>query len=43
MGAVGGGSAVMKEGGTLRFVCCDVFTFTGEAISRLETCQVNLS
>jgi uncharacterized protein len=41
--AVGGGSAAKKEGGHLEFVFCDVFTFTGDAISRLETFQVNLS
>ncbi|MGP3960210.1 hypothetical protein ACTWPT_29800 [Nonomuraea sp. 3N208] len=41
-GQIGGGSAVMKEGGTLHFVFSDVFTFEGDAISRLETYQVNL-
>jgi ketosteroid isomerase-like protein len=41
--AVGGGSATRKDGDVLRFVFCDVFTFRGDAISRLETYQVNLS
>jgi uncharacterized protein len=41
--ALGGGSARMKTGETLRFVFSDVFTFTGDLISRLETYQVNLT
>ena len=41
--AVGSGSVGKKGGGSLEFVLSDVFTFTGDAISRLETCQVNLS
>lgn len=41
--AVGSGSVSKKGGGSLEFVFCDVFTFTGDAISRLETYQVNLS
>jgi ketosteroid isomerase-like protein len=35
--AVGGGSAAKKGGEQVRFVFCDVFTFTGDAIRRLET------
>ena len=35
--AVGGGSVSKKGGERVRFVFCDVFTFTGDAISRLET------
>jgi len=30
-------------GGRLEFVFCDVFTFRGDAIGRIETYQVNLS
>jgi ketosteroid isomerase-like protein len=41
--AVGAGSAAKTDGGRLEFVFCDVFTFTGDAISRLETYQVNAS
>jgi ketosteroid isomerase-like protein len=41
--AVGSGSATMKNGEVLRFRFADVFTFTGEAVSRLETYQVNLT
>jgi ketosteroid isomerase-like protein len=41
--AVGSGEAARREGGVLRFVFCDVFTFTGDKINRLETYQVNLS
>lgn len=40
--AVGAGSVAKKGGGNLEFVFCDVFTFTGDAISRLDTYQVNL-
>jgi len=39
---VGGGSVAREGGGRLEFVFCDVFTFTGDAISHLETYQVNL-
>ena len=38
--AVGGGSVARKGGGRPTFVFCDVFTFTGDAISRLETYHV---
>jgi ketosteroid isomerase-like protein len=41
--AVGRGEAAQAEGGVLSFVFCDVFTFAGDKISRLETYQVNLS
>ena len=41
--AVGGGQAAKKGGGVLRFVFCDVFTFTAGKISRLESYLVNLS
>ena len=41
--AAGTGRAEMAAGGTLEFVFCDLFVFTGDAISRLETYQVNLS
>ena len=41
--AVGAGEAAQAEGGVLSFVFCDVFTFGGDQISRLETYQVNLS
>lgn len=41
--AVGSGSVATAEGGMLEFVFCDVFTFAGDAISRLDTYQVNLS
>jgi ketosteroid isomerase-like protein len=35
--ATGGGSVARKGGDRMKFVFCDVFTFTGDAISRLET------
>jgi uncharacterized protein len=41
--AVGRGQVVRRDGEPLSFVFCDVFTFTGDRISRLETYQVNLS
>ncbi len=41
--AVGSGSVALATGGRLEFVFADVFTFTGDSISRLETYQVNLS
>src|SRR5262245_66205829 len=40
--ALGGGSARKKDGEVLTFLFADAFTFRGEAISRLETYQVNL-
>jgi ketosteroid isomerase-like protein len=39
--APNGGSARRRDGEVLRFVFSDVFTFTGDLISRLETHQVN--
>lgn len=39
MVAVGRVSAALAAGGRLEFVFSDVFTFTGDAISRLETYQ----
>lgn len=41
--AVGGGRARKKDGEVLAFGFADVFHFTGEAINRVETYQVNLS
>jgi ketosteroid isomerase-like protein len=38
--ATGGGSVAKKGGDRLRFVFCEVFTFTGDAVSRLETYHV---
>jgi hypothetical protein len=40
---VGSGEVGLRDGGLLTFVFCDVFTFAGDKISRLETYQVNLS
>ncbi|WP_320777214.1 nuclear transport factor 2 family protein [Streptomyces sp. CRN 30] len=40
--ATGGGRTRRKDGEVLGFLFSDVFTFTGDAISRLETYQVNL-
>jgi uncharacterized protein len=41
--AVGSGKVARRDGEPLAFVFCDVFTFAGDKISRLETYQVNLS
>jgi ketosteroid isomerase-like protein len=41
--AVGGGKVARREGDPLVFVFCDVFTFTGDKIRRIETYQVNLT
>ncbi len=41
--AMGSGEVERREGGLLRFVFSDVFTFTGDKINRFETYQVNLS
>jgi uncharacterized protein len=38
--ATGGGSVAKKDGDRLRFVFCEVFTFTGDAVSRLDTYHV---
>ena len=40
--AVGAGQARRTDGGVLRFVFCDVFTFTDDKISRLESYLVNI-
>jgi uncharacterized protein len=41
--AIGTGKVARREGDPLVFVFSDVFTFTGDKISRLETYQVNLN
>lgn len=41
--AVGNGAMTLKEAGRVPFVFAEVFTFTGDAISRLETFHVNLA
>ena len=41
--AVGGGQVARRDGDRLNFVFCDVFTFTGEKVSRPESYQVDLS
>lgn len=41
--AVGAGLTRRKDGNEVRFVFCDVFTFTGDKISRLESYLVNLT
>jgi ketosteroid isomerase-like protein len=41
--ATGGGSVTQKGGDRLRFVFCEVFTFTGDVVSRLDTYHVWLS
>jgi ketosteroid isomerase-like protein len=41
--AIGAVRSAMKNGEELNAVFCDVFTFAGEMISRLETYQVILS
>lgn len=41
--AIGGGSARKKDGTVLEFLFSDVFTFTDDAVSRLETYQVDLT
>ena len=41
--AMGGGSVARKGGGdATEFVFCEVFTFRGDAVSRLDTYHVNL-
>jgi ketosteroid isomerase-like protein len=40
--ATGRGSATRKDGEILNFLFADVFTFSGDVISRLEIYQVNL-
>jgi len=39
---VGSGNVALAAGGGLEFRFCDVFTFSGDAISRLESYQVSL-
>ncbi len=41
--AFGSGSVAKKGGDRLKLVMCEVFTFTGDAVSRLDTYQVNLT
>ena len=40
--AIGDGEGGLKNGDRFYFTFCDVFTFVGDRISRLETYQVNL-
>jgi uncharacterized protein len=40
--AIGNGEGSLRDGGRFYFTFCDVFTFEGEKIGRLETYQVNL-
>jgi ketosteroid isomerase-like protein len=40
--AVGHGEMTLKEAGRVAFVFAEVFTFTGDKISRLETFHINL-
>jgi ketosteroid isomerase-like protein len=39
---IGGGNVARKGGGTLEFVFCELFTFRGDLVSRLETYHINL-
>jgi uncharacterized protein len=41
--AVGSGRMTPREGDPIRFVFTEVFTFTGDVVSRLETFHINLS
>ena len=41
--AVGNGEMTLKETGRVAFVFAEVFTFTGDRISRLETFHINLA
>jgi ketosteroid isomerase-like protein len=41
--ATGSGSVVQKDGAPRKFVFCEVFSFVGEAVSRLDTYHVWLS
>jgi ketosteroid isomerase-like protein len=41
--AIGSGSASQTDGSTHRFVYCDVFTFTGDLIRRVESYLVPLT
>jgi hypothetical protein len=40
--AVGNGEMTLKESGRVSFVFTEVFTFTRDAISRLETFHINI-
>jgi hypothetical protein len=40
--AVGRGSAELRDGTKLEFVFCDVFTFDGDLVKRVETYLVNV-
>ena len=40
--AIGTGEGTFRAGGTLRFAYCDVFTFRGAAIARVESYLVSL-
>jgi ketosteroid isomerase-like protein len=40
---VGHGSMILKDGGPVSFVFSEVFTFSGERISRIETFHMNLA
>ena len=41
--AVGNGEMTLKEVGRVPFVFTEVFTFTGDKVSRLETFHINLT
>jgi uncharacterized protein len=41
--ATGGGSVAKKGGDRLNFVFCEVFTFRGNAVSRIDTYHIWLS
>jgi len=41
--AFGHGEMTLKEAGRVAFVFAEVFTFTGERVSRLETFHINLA
>jgi ketosteroid isomerase-like protein len=41
--AVGNGQMTLKEAGPVPFVFTEVFTFTGDKVSRLETFHINLT
>lgn len=43
MVAIGEGETTHTRGQVQRFACCDVFTFSGEAISRVESGLVPLT
>jgi ketosteroid isomerase-like protein len=41
--AVGNGEMTLKEAGRVPFVFTEVFTFSGDKVSRLETFHINLT